>query len=80
MKASLKPNLVILSVILLLLAGCSEVEITGRKQFNIVPDSTMNAMSFQSYGEFLSTHKLSTNASQTNSRRFPIISRLNLFH
>jgi len=65
MKASLKSNLVVLSGVLLLLAGCSEVEITGRKQFNIVPDSTMNSMSFQSYGEFLSTHKLSTNTEQT---------------
>ena len=65
MKASLKTNLVVLSGILLLLSGCTEVEITGRKQFNIVPASTMNSMSFQSYGEFLSTHKLSTNAEQT---------------
>jgi len=65
MRASPKSNLVVLSCILLLLVGCSEVEITGRKQFNIVPDSTMNSMSFQSYSEFLSTHKLSTNAEQT---------------
>jgi len=65
MKHTLKSKLVILAGLLLLLSGCSEVEITGRKQFNIVPDSTMNSMSFQSYGDFLSTHKLSTNAEQT---------------
>ena len=65
MKASAKSKIAILSGILLFLAGCSEVEITGRKQFNIVPDSTMNSMSFQSYGEFISGHKLSTNAEQT---------------
>jgi predicted Zn-dependent protease len=65
MKAFTKSNIVIPFGILLLLAGCSEVEITGRKQFNIVPDSTMNSLSFQSYGEFLSSHKLSTNAEQT---------------
>ncbi len=64
MKVSLKSKLVVLSGILLLLSGCTEVEITGRKQFNIVPDSTMNSMSFQSYGEFLSKHKLSTNTEQ----------------
>ena len=64
MKHTLKSKLVVLSG-LLLLSGCTEVEITGRKQFNIVPDSTMNSMSFQSYGEFLSTHKLSTNSEQT---------------
>jgi predicted Zn-dependent protease len=66
MKINLKSTLIILFGLLSLLSGCSEVEITGRKQFNIVPDSTMNSMSFQSYGEFLSTHKLSTNAGQTN--------------
>jgi predicted Zn-dependent protease len=66
MKTTLKLTLIVMSGLLSLLSGCSEVAITGRKQFNIVPDSTMNSMSFQSYGEFLSTHKLSTNASQAN--------------
>jgi len=65
MKYALKSKLVVLSGLLLFLSGCSEVEITGRKQFNIVPDSTMNSMSFQSYGEFLANSKLSTNAEQT---------------
>jgi predicted Zn-dependent protease len=65
MKHTLKTKLFILFGLLLLLFGCTEVEITGRKQFNIVPDSTMNSMSFQSYGEFLSKHKLSTNTEQT---------------
>lgn len=63
MKTALK--LIVLSSILLLPAGCSEVEITGRQQFNVVPDSMMNSMSFQSYSDFLSSHKLSTNAEQT---------------
>lgn len=66
MKIILKSTLIVLCGLFSLLSSCSEVEITGRKQFNIVPDSTMNSMSFQSYGEFLSSHKLSTNASQTN--------------
>jgi predicted Zn-dependent protease len=65
MKAFTKSNIVVLSGILLLLAGCSEVEITGRKQLILVPDSMMNSLSFQSYGEFLSSHNLSTNAEQT---------------
>ena len=65
MKHTLKSKLAVLFGLLLLLSGCSEVEITGRKQFNIVPDSTMNSMSFQSYGEFLSSSKLSTNTEQT---------------
>ena len=64
MKHALKSKLVVLFG-LLLLSGCSEIDFTGRKQFNIVPDSVMNSMSFQSYDEFLSNHKLSTNAEQT---------------
>jgi predicted Zn-dependent protease len=63
MKIALK--LIVFFGGLLLPAGCSEVGITGREQLNIVPDSMMNSMSFQSYGEFLSKHKLSTNAEQT---------------
>jgi predicted Zn-dependent protease len=65
MKPSLKLRLIILCGSLLLLSSCSQVEITGRKQFNLVPDSLMNSMSFQSYSEFLSQHKLSTNTQQT---------------
>jgi predicted Zn-dependent protease len=66
MKTSLKKlELAALCGLLLLQAGCSEVEITGRQQFNIVPDSMIHSMSFQSYGEFLAQHKLSGNAGQT---------------
>ncbi|MGD2094951.1 MAG: M48 family metallopeptidase [Phycisphaerales bacterium] len=65
MKHTLKFKLVILCGLALLLSGCTRVAITGRKQFNIVPDSLMNSMSFQSYGQFLSQNKLSTNARQT---------------
>ena len=65
MRIALKSKLIFLLGLLQLLSGCSEVAITGRKQFNIVPSSTMNSMSFKSYGEFLSQHKLSTNTEQT---------------
>lgn len=65
MKTTLKSKLFVLLGLLLMLCGCSEVEITGRQQFNIIPASTMHSMSFQSYSEFLSTHKLSTNTEQT---------------
>ena len=64
MKTVLKYKLIVLSGLFFMLYGCSEVEITGRQQFNMVPDSIMNSMSFQSYGEFVSTHKLSTNTEQ----------------
>jgi len=65
MKTILKSKLCVLFGLLLLVSGCSQIEITGRKQFNLVPDSMMNSMSFQNYGEFLSQNKLSTNAEQT---------------
>jgi predicted Zn-dependent protease len=65
MRTILKSKVVILLVTLSILSGCSQVDITGRKQFNLVPDSLMNSLSFQNYGEFLANHKLSTNVEQT---------------
>lgn len=65
MKTSIKLRMVILCGLMLLQTSCSKVEITGRQQFNIVPDSLINSMSFQSYGDFLSQHKLSSNTQQT---------------
>jgi predicted Zn-dependent protease len=65
MKTTMKFRLVALLGLSLMLCGCTEVEITGRQQFNIIPASTMHSMSFKSYGEFLAEHKLSTNAEQT---------------
>lgn len=65
MKTTLKSKLVLLSILLLLQSSCSPVAITGRKQLNLVPDSIMNSMSYQSYSEFLSQHKQSANIQQT---------------
>jgi len=65
MKRSFTTKVVVLFGLFLLLSGCTQVEITGRKQFNLVPDSLMNSMSFQSYGEFISQNKLSNDFSQT---------------
>jgi len=65
MKHSTKSKLFVLCGLVLLLSGCSEVAITGRKQFNIVPDSMINSMAFQSYGEFLTQSKLSKDFSKT---------------
>jgi len=50
---------------ILLLAGCSQVPLTGRQQLNLVPDSLIHDLSFDSYDEFLKEHKLSTNTQQT---------------
>lgn len=59
-------SLLIAAVILAFTAlSCSSVPVTGRKQFNIIPQSQMLSMSFQQYGDFLKSNKLSTNADQT---------------
>ena len=65
MSRTFKLRLLALCGLLLLVSSCSNVAITGRKQFNLVPDSVMNSMSFQSYGEFLSQNKLSSNTRQS---------------
>lgn len=42
------------SAILLLLFSCAKVPITGRKQFNVVPDNMISELSLTSYHDFLS--------------------------
>jgi predicted Zn-dependent protease len=51
--------------LLVVLAGCSEIGITGRKQFNLIPDSIINSMSLQQYGQFISENKVSVDAEKT---------------
>jgi predicted Zn-dependent protease len=46
--------------------ACSSVAVTGRKQLNFIPDTEMNAMSFQQYDQFLKTNRLSTNREQAD--------------
>ncbi len=52
-------------VLVLVLAGCSTVPLTGRRQLSLIPDSQMLSMSTQQYGQFLKDNKLSTNQEQT---------------
>jgi predicted Zn-dependent protease len=65
MKRTLISAIVTLSGLVLLASSCSEVAITGRKQLNLVPDVYMNSMSAQSYSEFISQNKLSTDTANT---------------
>jgi predicted Zn-dependent protease len=58
-KAILAALILSLSVL-----SCSSVPVTGRKQFNIIPQGQMLSMSLQQYDEFLKTNKLSTNTEQ----------------
>jgi predicted Zn-dependent protease len=56
---------VVLMAMALVLISCSTVPITGRKQLDFIPGSSMLAMSVQEYDAFLKSHKLSTNQEQT---------------
>jgi len=58
-------TIVALTGLLVVLAGCSEIGITGRKQFNLIPDSIINSMSLQQYGQFISANKVSADAQKT---------------
>lgn len=48
-----------------LVLSCSTVPLTGRKQLSLIPNSDMMAMSYQQYGDFLKTNKVSANQAQT---------------
>ncbi|HOJ05143.1 MAG TPA: M48 family metallopeptidase [Bacteroidota bacterium] len=63
------PRTIALLTLTAVLVSCSTVPITGRKQLNLIPGSTMLSMSAQQYGEFLQTNKLSTNAQQVDMVR-----------
>ncbi len=55
----MKRYVFIIFIPLFFLASCSTVPITGRSQLNLIPDSTMNSMSFQQYGDFLKKNETS---------------------
>ena len=63
------PRLLVLALAAALLAAivvsCSTVPVTGRRQFNVIPGSTMLSMSAQQYTEFLKSNKPTTNQTQT---------------
>ena len=52
-------------VMTMMINSCSIVPLTGRRQLNMIPDSTMLSMSYQQYDDFLNTNKKSTNTQQT---------------
>ena len=53
--------------LLCVVAGCTTVPITGRSQFNTIPDSVLSSMAIDEYNTFLgnSENKLSTDPEQT---------------
>lgn len=46
----------------MVLSSCSQVPITGRKQLNLIPESTMDAMALTQYQSFLSQNKVVSTA------------------
>lgn len=61
--------LIVMCMILLWASSCSRVAITGRRQLDLVPCSTAQSMSEQSYRDFLAQARLSANATQTQMVR-----------
>lgn len=52
--------------LLLMLGACHRIPFTHRKQVKMLPNSTMNSMSFQSYKDFLGQNQLSTKTNDVN--------------
>ena len=60
--------IVSVSILLLgavLLAACATVPVTGRKQLSLIPDSQMNAMSYQQYDQVIEESRLSNDPEAT---------------
>jgi predicted Zn-dependent protease len=60
-----KSVLIYCLALLMLVSSCSTVDITGRKRFNIMPESYLNSMALTEYQKFIEASTLSTNASQS---------------
>ncbi len=54
-----------LGLALTLLAACSTVPITGRRQLSLVSDAEINSLAAQQYRQVLAQSRLSTNSQQT---------------
>ncbi|MEZ4773402.1 MAG: M48 family metallopeptidase [Bacteroidia bacterium] len=53
-------------IFILILVGCSRVPFTNRRQAKLLPEATMNSMSFTQYDAFLKENKISTNKQQVD--------------
>lgn len=62
MRTAVRSTFVALTYLSLVLAGCSEVPITGRRQLSLVPASIVTSMSAQQYTQFLSESKVSADS------------------
>lgn len=64
----MKKRNIFLVVFALMIAfsACHKIPFTNRKQMKLLPNSTMNSMSFEQYRSFLTQNPTSTNTSQVN--------------
>ena len=58
-----------LAASMIALAACTQVPITNRKQFKLLPSSTLNSMALTEYKQFLSTNRVSTDVVKTQMVR-----------
>ena len=59
MNVAKKTLLILLTSMVFLWSGCAEVGITGRRQFNFMPESIINSLSVQQYSTFISENPVS---------------------
>ncbi len=64
MRKAMKSTVFTWVFLLFVLAGCSEVPITGRRQLSLVPESMITSMSVQEYQQFVSQSKVSSDPKQ----------------
>lgn len=64
-KSTMKKHLSVYAISLLMLAGCSSVPITGRKQLLLVSDQEVLSSSLTQYNSYIKSAQKSTNAAQT---------------
>jgi len=65
-KINKMKKIISLAIVLLMIASCSTVPITGRKRVNLVSDAQILPASFAQYEGFLKENKLSSDAKMTN--------------
>jgi predicted Zn-dependent protease len=61
----MRSTVLALVTFLFVLAGCSQVPITGRRQLNFVPSSLVTSMSIEQYNQVISKSKVSSDAAAT---------------
>ena len=67
MRRSHSVRLILLATlaVVVLVAACATVPVTGRRQLSLIPASQMHSMSYQQYGEVIQSSTLSSDAEKT---------------